>query len=396
MSVLDGHLHLFKLAWVRNPQLLAEQARVTGVTDPYVAEMAAWCAELHLHLNELSDELGLPLLLMGGNAAALRVEVARQRGSADNDYLTSASREDLVRLTEAFAERFSAVPTPFFRPESIEYTGDEPLPLMSYKVYVPQVYGTNPRARGELMVKVEFHIEEDLPLPPYEVLRAERGTVGEEITAKVPLIPYQLVLKLMTLVEPPVGIDPTRDDAVPRQIYDLDALYQKVLRDQDWTDLHEYAKARYLKEVRQRDLDPVGEEPWHSIDARLADWTDTARGTRQWSLINAFQSAQVGGPTQRTQAQWRARVQRVRFATRCAAMGTEGFALWTEALRAEALIPEKAQGKELKRGRQVLAPLAGVSPTAWPGLRNFYWEALAFSSVDLARVNTMIEAVESM
>jgi Nucleotidyl transferase AbiEii toxin, Type IV TA system len=256
VSVLDGHLRLFKLAWVSNPELLRQQAAVTGVKDPYVAEMAAWCMELHTQFNELAEELGMPLLLMGGTGAALRVEVAKQRGSADNDYLTNASRTDIAAPVEAFRRRFADIPSPFFEPELINYTGDEPLPLMSYQVTVPKLYGANPVLHEQLMVKVEFHIEEDLPLPPSEELNAESGAVGQKIRATVPLVPYQIGLKLMTLVEPPVGIDPDRDGSVPRQIYDVDALFQQITRPEDWQAVHDYTDKRYGKELRQRHLRP--------------------------------------------------------------------------------------------------------------------------------------------
>lgn len=377
MSVLDGHLSLFKLAWVSDPQRLKELAEVTGVTDPYVAEMAAWCMELHTHFMELAEQRDMPLLLMGGNGAALRVEVAKQRGSADNDYLTSASEQDIAALVDAFAARFAEIEEPFFRPQLIEYTRDEPLPLRSYKVIVPELYAANPAHDGQLMVKIEFHIEKTLALPPSERLSAQSGAVGEAVDADLPLVPYQVGLKLMTLVAVPVGIDTEREASVPRQIYDLDALFQKVDSADGWAALHDYAEQRYANEVAERKLPVTSGEPWKSVDARLELWSDTKKAGRQWRLIDGFQSAQVGGPTKRTPPQWRARVQRVRVAARCAAMGADGFALWQRALATEALLPETSAGPELKRGRRVLAPLAGVAPAAFQSLRNYFWEALA-------------------
>ena len=54
--------------------------------------------------------MGLHLLLMGGNGAALRMDLSSLRGSADNDYLTSASPQDVQALLDALAHRFSGMP----------------------------------------------------------------------------------------------------------------------------------------------------------------------------------------------------------------------------------------------------------------------------------------------
>lgn len=51
------------------------------MSDRFTAELAAWCAEIHEHLRKLADELGIGLLLIGGNGAALRFDAVKQRGS---------------------------------------------------------------------------------------------------------------------------------------------------------------------------------------------------------------------------------------------------------------------------------------------------------------------------
>ena len=69
--------------------------------------------EVHEHLHDLEDTVGVELLLMGDNAASLRFDAIQQRGSRDNDYLTTASHTDIGRLMDAFAERFKALHPPF-------------------------------------------------------------------------------------------------------------------------------------------------------------------------------------------------------------------------------------------------------------------------------------------
>ena len=116
MSTVGSHAQLFKLAWVTDPANALAQGRAVGISDPHFIEMSAWCAELHAQLAALAVERDLPLLLMGGNAAALRLEASKQRGSRDNDYLTTASEHDIRALMDAFVARFAdAFEPPLFR-----------------------------------------------------------------------------------------------------------------------------------------------------------------------------------------------------------------------------------------------------------------------------------------
>lgn len=104
-SVVEPHLDLFKLDWLRNPAAALEQGRMVGISDPDFVEMSAWWAELHAQLAVLAADRDMPLLAMGGNATALRIEASEQRGSRDSDYLTTASETDLRALMAAFVAR---------------------------------------------------------------------------------------------------------------------------------------------------------------------------------------------------------------------------------------------------------------------------------------------------
>src|SRR5918992_4142601 len=104
MSLTSEQLALVKLDWLRDPESALTQGRERGISDPHFVEMSAWCAELHAQLAELAEELGIPLLLMGGNAAALRLEAADQRGSRDNDYLTTATEAEIRELKNTLVD----------------------------------------------------------------------------------------------------------------------------------------------------------------------------------------------------------------------------------------------------------------------------------------------------
>jgi hypothetical protein len=70
VSIPTAHLSLFKADWIGDPDRLKALARHHKYNDLFTAELAAWCAEVHEHLHDLEDTVGVELLLMGGNAAS--------------------------------------------------------------------------------------------------------------------------------------------------------------------------------------------------------------------------------------------------------------------------------------------------------------------------------------
>jgi hypothetical protein len=372
VSIPTSQQHLFKLDWVRDPLLLAEQQRVTGITSQYTAEIAAWCLELHEQLRDLAQDTGLQLLLMGGNGAALRMDVASMRGSADNNYLTSARHGDVQALMDALGRRFSGMPDGLLQPQRIpKPEGAEELPLLAYRVAVPKLFDPNPMIEV-LTVKLEFHLDDELP--PSDTVTVAHGVVGQSLTAQIPQLPYQVALKLMTLVQPPVGIDIDREAAIARQIYDLDALLAAMAQPADWDALSTYGARRYTKETAQRTLPSADDQPWSGARWRLQEWsTCIERNTRFWHHINAMQSSQLARASQRTPEEWATRCHRLIVATRCL-QNTEPYEPWQRALSAERLIPPKPQGTELRSLRRAIRQVTKL-PVGHP--RASFWAALA-------------------
>lgn len=375
MNVLSGHSELFKLDWLKDPAAALAQGRDRGISDPHFVEMSAWCAELHAQLADLADERDIPLLLMGGNAAALRLEAAKQRGSRDNDYLTTATEPDIHGLMDALVAKFAPHFTePLFRYRQMHGGPNaEPLPLVAFAFHVPALIDSNARD-GRLTVKLEFHIEDDADLfPDSETVSGEFFALAETLHARLPKLPYQLALKLMTLVEPPVGIDEAREDSIPRQIYDVDALLATLTTSNDWKTLATYATRRYEKEEKQRKRSPNPAGPWASIGVRLDAWSQTEDAQQRYGgLIRSFQASQVSAGTKRPPEQWRGRARRLQFAMRCLSLdaaaagagnggsGEDGFARWQRALAVESRIHEPA-GSELKTYRAALAGVTGIA-----------------------------------
>ena len=361
MNAVAEQISLFKLDWLRNPEAALEQGRAQGISDPHFVEMSAWCAELHAQLAALAEERDVPLLLMGGNAAALRLEASKQRGSRDNDYLTTANEHDVRALMDALVSRFSGVfEEPLFRYR--ELTGGpnaEPLPMVAFSVDVPALLDANAK-NGMLGIKLEFHIEDAGLFPAGESVSGRFFALAEDIRALIPKLPYQIALKLMTLHAPPVGINLGREDSIPRQMYDLDSLLGGLDDADQWAVLATYTQRRYIKEEEQRDREPDPRGPWASMAHRLGEWAAADDPEQRYAkLIGSFQGSQVSAGTKQSPALWRGRARRLQFAVRALALGEDGYPRWQRALSIESRIAEPA-GTRLKEYRQALSEVTGI------------------------------------
>jgi hypothetical protein len=296
------------------------------------------------------------------------------------------------KLVARFAPHFEE---PLFRYRELPGGPDaEPLPLVAFAVDVPAQLDRNAQ-EGRLSIKLEFHIEDDPALfPEGESVSGQFFALREDFRAILPRLPYQLALKLMTLVAPPVGIDTPREDAVPRQLYDLDALLAQLHSQEQWDTLASYTARRYVKEERQRDREPHPDGAWPSIADRLDEWAQAEDPERRFGqLINSFQTSQVARATKRPLAQWRGRARRLQFAARCLAMGAEGFARWHRALEIESRIDEPA-GRNLRAYRTALSEVVGT-PARQLGQfpRVVVWEHLAMAEEIDAALDALDEGL---
>jgi len=377
MSIADEHLGLFKADWIREPEQLKTLARQSKYNDLFTAEIAAWCAEVHAHLTELEGDVGVELILMGGNAASLRFDAVMQRGSRDNDYLTVASHQDIERLMGAFGERFAAL-HPLFVPKVYEPKGPTvDIDMVAYVIPVALRLDHGNATNNE--IKVEFHFENDLP--PTETIDGNIGPTQRSMRARVPELPYQFVLKLMTLASPPVGInEQRRQDAVPRQLYDLDMLARSFQSDEQWNEMVSYCATRYARECAHWKTTAGPREPTAGVQERLERWADCSDPQSQhWPIIRAVQQSQLRRQVHRDPWGWRARCLRLSTATQCIEL-TDGWTTWQEAIETAAIIPTT----KARRYKKALAELSRWNPGSLPlELHDFVWEILSHAPAGL-------------
>lgn len=392
---LAAHHGLFILDFVADPAAMLQRGRDAGITQNHTLELAAWCAELNEQLKLLADERGIQLQLMGGNAASLRLDVAAQRGSRDNDYLTTATESEVAALVQALAVRFSDLPDQLFRPERISDEGKMRLPLIAYRVPVPSLTIGNEEI---LRAKIEFHLEDELP--PGEQVTARHFALGRDTTNEIPALPYQVGLKLIVFDDPPVGVPPARESAIPRQMHDVDLLAAKMTDPLHWKKLGPFVRRRYEKEQRFQGLELNPAAPWNGIERRMNNWAACDTDIAKWTTISNFQNGEIAQASRRSQGEWRARARRLQVLARSARDSQTD--LYLQALAVAQRISPTLSGRNSRTPRAQLGSVMGDHWDAHRSKLNGYplhatfWEALAVGHDLQATLAALTPVVRSL
>lgn len=300
----------FALALLADPPALrAHRAFLKIQPDALLREL--WCLEAHHHLERLAKKAGINILLMGGQGATLRLEPLKQRGSADNDYLTTAAATelpalvaDLIRVLRALSCRGAEL----IRARHLRGPEDSiPLPLRSWVIEVPDLYAGGQKT---LEIKLEFHLEPVLPTS--EQFPAHSAAANETIEVRTPTRAYQIAFKLMTFAMQPIGIPTGRHASLPRQAYDIDHLAAQ-LTENDLANLSAAVQERWTRETAQRGSVVPLVEGLRSIADNALLWARACgeSTSARWRYIDIFQSGQLLGGAPLTPRLWMGRLGRV-------------------------------------------------------------------------------------
>jgi hypothetical protein len=326
---LAEHLHLFKTDFPSNPESAVIGGEKIGLRNRMMCEVSAWCWELDEQVRMLASELGLRVALMGGTAAQLRLELVEQRGSADDDYLTDATLDQVERLMAALAERFIGFEEPYFRPEKKVPRHPSPgLELLTYEVVVPSLLGhTNTAGIAKHVVKLEFHLTS--AMPPTEAVTGEVFALTRPVTSTLPTLPHQIALKLAALAAEPIGIPTRREHDIPKQIYDIDRLLQHLAGERTWTDLGNAIDVTLRAEATKIGLGEDKEQLLDGIRVRLEHWALVTDDKRLKELLRNA-TALIGRAGRVGPIGWRGRARRIQYALHCA-YETDDAVLWAKA-----------------------------------------------------------------
>lgn len=324
----------FLTPFPRDPQSAVARGAERGLDNRESCELSAWCWEVSLQLQHLAQERSLHLVMMGGAPTQLRVDVRRQRGSRDGDFLTDATPSEIEALMAAFAARFAPL-APYFVPERLTpRAGVQPLAMVAFLIRVPSLLLQGAMdGSGDQVVKMEVHFRD--PLLPSETLTGDVIVLSQPITVEVVRREYQIVLKLMPLADPPIGAVPSRDGDLPKQFTDLDELLS--LGPLNWADLRQALGQVVTFECQEKQVTVSTQAVLDQVAARATQWRSGARDYTivddpYFRAIQAFQSAQIAKSARLPKIGWRARLCRITYFARCLDDTVAGEQMWTDAL----------------------------------------------------------------
>ncbi len=294
--------------------------------SPVVFDAALWCHELHLQVARIAADRRIDIVLIGGQAASLRFHPLQQRASSDNDYIVAVPAETVIDLVQELANglKRDAPGRVISGPRRLHGPPGPKLPLVVFELAMAPITGDAP-----VTVKLEFHLEGSLP-PTDSESGIEVWTSSEGFNARIPRVPYQIAMKLLTLAEPPVGLPPDRIDALPRQVYDLDGLtllvdsvgaFDEVLTDR--INHEQRTKAKVATDITVNDVALT-------IARRLMQGVSGGFQVE----ITRFQTTQLFGENRRSPQEWRARFARILLFTYCH-FAPHPVATWSELLDQE-------------------------------------------------------------
>ncbi|MEA3254581.1 MAG: nucleotidyl transferase AbiEii/AbiGii toxin family protein [Candidatus Altiarchaeota archaeon] len=170
-----------------------------------------WLIEIFIWEFEVLNRLGKNFILKGGAATQLFLPLKDQRASVDIDVVTDLSKSGIERVFTDMKE--------FKVKKHIPKAFNQNLPLVTYLIKVPSV------TRGGLTIKVDVLIEKDTPF-----IEIREKNLFALTARNVRCIPksYLIAEKFLTLAINTIGIPTNRKEQIPKHIYDLIKLTEKI------------------------------------------------------------------------------------------------------------------------------------------------------------------------
>lgn len=283
---------MFYANYLKKEEIMSRTQKY-GFPQPWLVELMVYDFEVFRRLLQFSKKF----VLKGGAAAQMYIPVEQQRASVDIDLIAGLTPEEIEPIfmeklagTGDFAKIIS------YKPKNAKNA----LPLVTYLIDIPSAV----KEGQAIQLKVDILFEE---IGSYKVSNiGNRELFAAKIEDKIPCIKLGSLIadKLLTLASKSIGIEETRHDQLPKQVYDLLHLTGSM-RKADYLDML-FSFARIAKaEMKFRGLEHNLMEIISHIDEALIEFAeaDIVQG-RMKKLINNFQSAYVNRKSRAGLQEW--------------------------------------------------------------------------------------------
>jgi len=194
-----------------NKKEILERTKKYGFPHAKFVELLVWDYEIFRQLLAISDGF----VLRGGAAAQLYLHPEQQRASIDIDLITKLDAAEIDRIMKQLGGLDPITVKRYTPTKAVK-----PLPLITYLVDLPSSIVEG----GSCQIKVDISYEniEDYKL----CMIGNKELFALKIEEGLPCIKLGSLIgdKLLTLAGKTIGIDETREDQLPKHVYDLSRL----------------------------------------------------------------------------------------------------------------------------------------------------------------------------
>ena len=309
-----------------------------GFSNDLAVELFLWNCEIAAQLQTHSESL----ILKGGAAVQLHLPVEMQRGSIDIDMVGPLTETEVEELVARTPSKLPGISFERYYPKS-------PIPRIPSITYYGKIPTLIPERRtSNISIKTEFLLE-DLGLA-YVTLPEATTFAVEAKNLKCYSVPSLIGDKLLTLARNTIGV--TREEDVPKQIYDVAALSElHVPSSDDISQISSTVNKLIPVEAGYRGLHLDTKEVLNDIQTSLKRYCllGTSGGDKEtWRNITSFQQFYVNSSQRKNRDEWSERAWRLRFLSELITSISEGESAQAQATKYSSALTMSNKLREVK------------------------------------------------
>lgn len=271
---------------------IIKRTKKYGFPQSWLVELLVYDFEIFRQLLKISKSF----VLKGGAAAQTYLPLKQQRASVDIDLITSLKPNEIKEIFMNQINKLDFATVKIHKPKKFK----DKLPLITYLIDLPSIT----KEEETIQLKVDILFEEIESYKVEEIKNKELFAL--KIENKIPCIKLGSLVadKLLTLASKSIGIDESRQEQLPKHVYDLIRLMD-LMKIEDFNDLLFSFEKISKAEMRFRGISHELPGVIEHIKEILIEFAKVDIEDKKFKkLITDFQSAYVNRESRKSLQEW--------------------------------------------------------------------------------------------